>query len=288
MNFLGFDISPEKYEYLINIPRDKLLGWVEAGLTIFPNFVVAIITLLLFYPIAKGAKFLASKIYRKNNDNLAVHGLFTSLVFLVVFFIGLFSALEILNLEKTVASLLAGAGVIGLAIGFAFQEIASNFVSGVMISFRKPYRIGDLVEVQGRRGNVKNIDLRTTTILTGQGTEIIVPNKVMMTDTIINLTSTPERCVELIVGVAYQADLEKVADVAKKAAQTVSVRVKSKDVDVSFQSFGESAIQCKVSFWVKNENYDDGVHEGIISIKNAFDKNKISIPFPTRTIITEA
>lgn len=285
MNFLGFDISPEKYEYLINIPKEKLLGWVEAGLSILPNFAVAIITLMLFYPIAKGAKFLAGKIYRKNNDNLAVHGLFTSLVFLIVFLIGVFSALEILNLEKTVTSLLAGAGVIGLAIGFAFQEIASNFVSGVMISFRKPYRIGDRVEIQGKRGIVQAIDLRTTSIMTGQGLEIIVPNKIMMTDMLINYTSTPDRCVEIIVGVSYDADLEKAAEVAKKAVEGISSRVKEKAVDVNYQLFGDSAIHCKVSFWVPNNDFDHATHEAIINIKQAFDKNKITIPFPTRTII---
>jgi len=290
ISFFGFDLSPEKYEYLVNIPREKLLGWLEAGIAILPNFAVAIITLLMFYPLAKLAKWLAGKIYRERSDNQVVRALVQNIVFLVVLFIGIFSALEILKLEKTVASLLAGAGVVGLAMGFAFQEIASNFVSGILISFRKPYRIGDIVEVQGRRGMVKSIDLRTTSIMMANGIEVIIPNKQMITDVLMNYTSTRGRRAEVIVGVSYNSDLEKVRDVTLAAIQKIPQRIKEREVEFYYTSFNQSSIDFRVTFWTdypENNDFDLGIHNAVISIKKAFDENGISIPYPTRTIIKQ-
>ncbi len=288
ITFLGFEINPEKYEYLINIPREKLLSWLEAGISILPNFAMALITLLLFYPFARCAKWGAGKIFFRKTDNLAVKELFKNFVFLLVLMIGVFSALEILNLEKTVTSLLAGAGVVGLALGFAFQEIASNFVSGILITFRKPYKVGDVVEVQNRRGFVKRIDLRTTSIFTSNGLEIIIPNKTMFTDTIINYTSTPERRVELVVGISYNDDLKKVEEVVRKAIETVPEVIQSMPIDFFFLTFNQSSIDFKISFWVRypgNSDYEKATHHAVVAIKQAFQEHNITIPYPTRNII---
>jgi small conductance mechanosensitive channel len=287
ITFFGFEITPEKYQYFLNIPKEKLLGWIEAGITILPNFVVAIITLLLFYPFAKFAKWLAGKIVKRTSDNVAVRSLFQNIVFLIVLMIGVFSALEILNLDKTVTSLLAGAGVIGLAMGFAFQEIASNFVSGILIAFRKPYRVGDIVEIQGRTGAVRSIELRTTSIMTAQGLEVIVPNKTMVTETLINYTSTPERRVELVVGISYQDDLEKVEYITRKAVENIPERMKDHEIEFFYQSFADSSIIFRLRFWIHypgDLNFDRAIHNAIIRVKKAFDENGITIPYPIRTL----
>lgn len=286
MTFLGIDLSPEKYEYLVNIPREKLFSWLEAGIAILPNFAVALITLLMFYPIAKVAKWGAGKILWRKSDNIVVKELCKNLVFLIVLMIGVFSALEILNLEKTVASLLAGAGVIGLALGFAFQEIASNFVSGVIISFRKPYQIGDIIKIQSYEGSVKSIDLRYTSLVTFEGLEVIIPNKNMMTEILTNYTTTPERRVELNVGVAYDSDLEKVERVTKTAVENLQGKIKDIPTDFFYTSFADSAITFTLRFWVTypgQNNFNRSKHEAIIKIKKAFDENGINIPFPIQT-----
>lgn len=287
VKIFGIIISPEKYEQLLKIPQEKLLSWLESAIAILPNFIAAIITLLLFYPFALLAKWIAGKIIKKTSDNYAIHNLFKNIVFLIVLLIGVFSALEILKLEKTVTSLLAGAGVIGLAMGFAFQEIASNFVSGILIAFRKPYRVGDIVEIQGRRGAVRSIDLRTTSIMTGDGLEMIVPNKSMITESVINYTSTPERRAEIIVGISYQSDLAKVEQITKQAVENVSQRIKDQPIEFFYQAFGPSSIDFKISFWVEypgDRNYDRAIHQAIVSIKKAFDEHGITIPYPVRTL----
>ena len=168
----------------------KLNAWFEAMITMLPNLVLALIVIVGFYYLAKWSNRPMKKVVQRMSDNPAIRDLFTSGVFTAILLLGLFFALSILKLEKAVTSLLAGAGVIGLALGFAFQEIATNFVSGILISLQKPYKIGDIIEIGSYLGEVKRIDLRVTIIRTFDGREVLVPNKTMYTSSLTNYTKT--------------------------------------------------------------------------------------------------
>jgi small conductance mechanosensitive channel len=186
-----------------------------------------------------------------------------------------------------VTSLLAGAGVIGLAIGFAAQEVAANFFSGVIIAFREPYTIGDIIEISGHKGKVKSVNLRTTNIVTFDGLEVFIPNRLIFSEPFTNLTSTIDRRISLNVGVSYGDDLETVPDLIKKSLEDVSYRLKNKEVSVYFTDFGDSSINLVVHVWVKyseNTDYLQSKHESVMAIKKAFDQNGITIPFPIRTL----
>lgn len=184
-------------------------------------------------------------------------------------------------------SLLAGAGVLGLALGFAFQDIASNFVSGVFIAFRKPYKIGDIIEAGDFLGSVTSIDLRTTTIETFQGLEVLVPNKMLFTDPITNYTNIPQRRIDVAVGVSYGDDLEKVERLLKEKLNDLPNRIVKKDIDIFFTEFGDSSINLEARVWVEYPNHRNFLitrSEAIKKIKTVFDENDIIIPFPIRTL----
>jgi small conductance mechanosensitive channel len=200
---------------------------------------------------------------------------------------GIFIALEILNLDKTVSSLLAGAGVIGLAIGFAFQEIASNFIAGILIAIRKPFQVGDILEVKDNVGKVSDIDLRTTRLLTFDGLEVIIPNKDMFTSVITNYTATSDRRISLEVGISYAEDLRRVKKIALAAMEDVSLRVKDKEVEIFYTGFGDSAITFEVRIWITSSDPRSAMtatDDVVVLMKEAFDKNDILIPFPIRTL----
>lgn len=112
-----------------------------------------------------------------HTDREILRNLISNAVYLLIIIIALFGALSILHLDKTVTSILAGAGIVGLALGFAFQDIAANFISGVAMAVQRPIRTGELVEVAGQLGIVERIDLRTTEIKSLQGLQVIIPNK---------------------------------------------------------------------------------------------------------------
>lgn len=272
---------------MVTLLSEKLVTWYEVAVKSIPNVLMAIVILVLFIVLAKLTKRLAVKLLPKVTDNQAVINLLKTLIYFSVLLIGAFVSLEILNLEKTVTSILAGAGVIGLALGFAFQEIASNFVSGILIAFRKPYKIGDIVEVDNYFGRVTKIDLRTTSITTFQGLEVLIPNKFMFTKPFINFTTTPDRRIDLNIGVSYGDDLEKVENITAEALQGIEQRIPDRDIEIYLNEFGDSSINLTARMWVhypENQSYLKARHTAIKNIKKAYDENGITIPFPIRTL----
>ncbi len=207
---------------------EKIINWYEIVIKSIPNIIAALIVFFIFYFLAKIIKNLSTRILPRMTKNKAVIELMRTIIHFLIVSLGLFVSLEILNLEKTVTSILAGAGVIGLALGFAFQEIASNFVSGILIAFREPYKLGDIVKVDNYFGEIIKINLRTTSIMTFQGLEVLIPNKYMFTKPFINLTTTPHRRVDLTVGVSYSDPLEEIEDIVKKALESVEERVRDR------------------------------------------------------------
>ncbi|HBQ59085.1 MAG TPA: mechanosensitive ion channel protein MscS, partial [Balneolaceae bacterium] len=200
---------------------------------------------------------------------------------------GVFFALSILNLDGAVTSLLAGAGIIGLALGFAFQDIASNFISGVLLSIRHPFGIGDIIDTNGYFGTVQKLNLRNTVIRTPQGQIVYVPNKSVYENPFTNFTKTGMRRIDLECGVSYGDDLEKALKVAIEAIEGLDARDKSKDVELYYDSFGGSSVDFKLRFWIDFEvlpQYLGARSEAIIRLKKAFDENDIMIPYPIRTL----
>jgi len=270
-----------------NMLSGKVEGWLELAVKSFPNFVVAVVVLCFFYFASKLASRILEKVLSRVTSHQSVKNLALSFSRISIILIGLFVALEILHLEKAVTSLLAGAGVIGLALGFAFQDIASNFVSGIFIALKKPYQIGDIVETGSFLGEVTAINLRTTTVTTFQGLEVLVPNRMLFTDPITNYTNTPKRRIDIAIGVSYGDDLDKVEELLKKELNSLPNRILSEDIDVFFTDFGDSSINLEARVWVDYPNHRNFLitkSVAIKTIKSTFDKNDISIPFPIRTL----
>jgi small conductance mechanosensitive channel len=191
-----------------------------------------------------------------------------------------------LNLEKTIATALAGAGIVGLALAFAFQDIAANFISGVFISFNKPFHLREVIRVNDIEGVVISIQLRTTTLRTSQGLLVIIPNKNVIQNPIINYTRLGRRRADVKGGVSQGDDLRKVQRVALEALKNVP-GVIEKDTTLLFDNLGESTIDFTVRIWLNSGDrttYDQFLSEVIITLKEAFDANGISLPFPIRTL----
>lgn len=271
-----------------DIIYNKVNGWWETSVSMFPNFVVAMIVLIVFFVVAKYVKHLLKKFFQKFYGQSAVINLFSNIVYLSVLTAGLFVALDILDLDKTVTSMLAGLGIIGLALGFAFQEIAANFISGIILSINKPFTIGDIVEVDGNIGTIEFVSLRTTNIRTFQGQKVMIPNKTIFQNAIINYTENGKRRVDLEVGVSYGDDLEKVQKVTLEAISSLDDIIKDEGVQFYFTDYGDSSINFVVMFWteykIKHSEYLEAQHRAIIAINKAFKANDITIPFPIRTL----
>lgn len=266
---------------------EKVQGWGESIVKMLPNLGVAVLVVIGFGLLAKYASRLARRGLNRISNNREINALLSGVLRVAVLVAGVFVALGILDLDKTVTSLLAGVGIVGLALGFAFQDIASNFMAGVILALRRPYRTGDLVQTGDTKGTVLNMDLRTTRVRTLTGQYVIVPNKDIIGSAVTNYTRPGERRVDLAVGVSYGDDLAKVKQVATEAVRGVPGRDESRDVELFYSGFGDSSIDFDVRFWLKETAEPAWLaarSEAVMRIKRAFDESGITIPFPIRTL----
>ena len=266
---------------------DKLQRWADSLVALLPNIVVALGVLVISWLLARLVRQLVIQLSQRASARAAVTRLLGTVTFLLVLTIGLFVSLGVLNLDKTVTSLLAGAGILGLAIGFAAQNLAANLLSGTVISLRRPYKEGDLIEVGDFFGVVERIDMRLTRLETPEGQLVLVPNKDMLEKPLVNYSTLEPRRVDLEVGVSYDADLETVRDLALGAVESTEGRMPDSVVEFFYTEFGSSSINFVVRFWIPSERQTDFLKarsEVLLRIKRAFDANGITIPFPIRTI----
>ena len=271
------------YELII----DKLLFWFKEMIRLLPNIALAAIVLVLGLYVAKWIKNLAGKGFRRVVHNESLSNLFRSTVYIFLIGVTLFIALSILKLDKAVTSILAGAGIIGLALAFAFQDIAANFMSGIFLSIRRPIHIGDIVEIKDFMGKVVEINLRDTIIKTFQGQMVIIPNKEVFQNPIENFSLLGRRRVDLEVGVSYGDDLEKVKQVTMDAVAEIENLSPAEQTTLFYTEFGDSSINFKLRLWVNTPEqitYLTVQSEAIMRIKKAYDENDIMIPFPIRTL----
>lgn len=267
----------------------KLTSWANTFAEMLPNLLVAILVVVLFWVIARFACAAAERALERVNTHTAARQLISSFLRVGILIAGVVVALGVLNLDKALASILAGAGIAGLAIGFAFQDLAGNIISGIGLAVNQkwPFKIGDIIETNDVFGVVDEIHLRTSIIRTLDAKMVVIPNKQIYQSPVVNYSVSGTRRVDVSCGVSYGDDLEKVKKVVKAALSGLSTRDTSKGVEVFFEEFGGSSINFVGRFWVdyeRNPDFLDARSDAIIAIKRAFDENDIMIPFPIRTL----
>ena len=269
------------------ILQDKLEGWLRGFIESLPNLVVAILVLIIFWIVAKFAYRVANRLVLRAGGNINVADLLGNISRVIVFGLGLFIALNILNLSQAVTTVLTGAGIVGLALGFALQDPLANLFSGVMLSVKELYGKGDLVQTNEFFGKIERITLRSTIIRSLDGQEIVIPNKDVLQKPLRNYSVTGERRIEFNVGVSYAEDLDRVAGVIAEAVAKTVTLPEGREVEVFWTGFGESSIDAVVRFWQRQTGQKDFLNvrsKAIVAVKQAFDREDILIPFPIRTL----
>ncbi|CAM3416158.1 mechanosensitive ion channel family protein [Aequorivita lipolytica] len=266
---------------------DKLDGWLDAIILKLPNFAVAVLVMVVFYFIAKGLKKLSHKVLFKKISDESIKQVLSKLIYAIVLLVGFFIALGVMQLDKVLTSVLAGAGVMGLAIGFALQGTLSNTVSGFMLSFQPKVRIGDYIEAQGNTGYVEEINLRNVTIRQPDNDYVIIPNKIFAENPFTNYSWTERGRISVSCGVGYESDLQKVEDlVVKIISENFEQRI-NEGVEFFYTEFGDSSINFVTRFWITSQKPKpklEAQHTAIKLIKKNFNEAGINIPFPIRTL----
>lgn len=196
--------------------------------------------------------------------------------------IGILAALPIIGID--IGPVLALIGAAGLVIGLALQGTLSNFASGVLILVYRPYDMHDAISVAGVSGTVSNMNLLYTTIKTFDNQLITIPNNNVWNDTIINITGSHERRVDLMFGISYANDFSKAQDILRAILAQHPKVLDTPEPNIRLHELSESSVRLICRPWTKTEDYWDVYWDVMEAVKREFDKQGISIPFPQRDV----
>lgn len=217
----------------------------------------------------------------------------------VIYVVGIgLAVFQIPPLRSVAQSMLAGAGIMAVAIGFASQQALSNIVSGVLIIIFKPYSIGERITVRDSyRGMVEDITLRHTVIRDFENRRIVIPNSVISNEVVVNSDMTDEKVCRLVeIGISYDSDIELaksiMMDEVKKHPSRVEFRTEEMiergvdEIPVRVISLGDSSVNIRAWAWAGDFDSGFRMHCDLLeSIKKRFDNSGIEIPFPHRTLV---
>ncbi|NIS81858.1 MAG: mechanosensitive ion channel [Anaerolineales bacterium] len=262
---------------------DLSLDKISTGLLNFlPRLAMAFVVLLLARWISSFAKRLVRRSLEARESDPELIVLFEMLTNWGILAFGIVIAVEQLA-PGQFSSLIAGLGIAGITIGFALQDVAKNFVAGLLLLLQQPFEIGDAIEVVGYAGTVHEISLRSTDIITWDGRHAIIPNADVFINPIVNFSRAVRRRGEVTLGVSYESDLDHVTKVTLEAVEKVPGVLKDPAPSVLFRKFGDSAIELTTFFWadIGEVGLGDAQNECIRNIKQAYHREGIEMPFPT-------
>lgn len=260
-----------------NLILEKLERWGTTFVKMLPNLILAIIVVVIAYFIGNLIRKLSYRVTLRISDSDSVSSVVSIILKYLFLFFSFTIALNILNLEKAVASLLAGVGIVGLALGFAFQDLSSNFISGLYMAFRRPFDIGDKVETNTFIGTILEIKLRSTTLTTTSGLHVIIPNKDIFQKPIINYSRSDKRRVELDFAFANTIDLSFAESPIRNAVEN-SAKNSVSHIELYYTGIEDPKIKLTVSFQIDNKEpagFMKHRHEAIVAILKAFSAHNI-------------
>jgi small-conductance mechanosensitive channel len=256
----------------------------QAQVTFLSVLYFLLLLILVIYLSGKGKQLVTTFLARRGID-LGVREATGSIVRYLLLFVGLLVILQTLGIDLTALSILTGA--VGLGIGFGLQNVASNFISGIIILFERPVRIGDRIAVGDVEGDVVRIGARSTTVLTNDNIDIIIPNLKLITENVVNWTHRePTVRFRIPVSVSYNTDVRTVEQALLEAAASVDEVLDMPEPAVRFLSFGDNGLDFELRAWTTALVQRRGkfTSELNFAIYDKFKEYGIEVPYPQRDI----
>lgn len=265
----------------------RLESWLDTFIVNLPNFVLAIIVFALTYALGRVFRKYAKRGLDKLVKQESISNLLSNIIAIATIILGLILALGIMNLDTALKSILAGAGVAGLAVGLALQGSLANSFSGIFLAIKDIIQVGDWIETNGYAGKVEEISLRSTKVREGDNNIVVIPNRMVLDNPFKNYSYSEKTRVSLSCGVGYESDLRKVKQLTIDCLNEKFGSDANHPIEFYYEEFGGSSINFLTRFWVEakgKREIREAQSEAILLIKDAFDKNDINIPFPIRTL----
>ena len=281
----GFTLSTEDIQD-VNALKIIAMGWLksaEGGVRWLKNIISFILTVILFYILSCIVGRVVGKAVSKSKkfSDLLKH-FFENVARKTVIVIGAVIALSMLEID--IAPFLAGLGVAGFVLGFALQGTLSNFASGLMILIYRPFDVGQVISTAGVTGVVDSMTLVATTIKTFDNQVVIVPNGEIWGGVITNVTGSKTRRIDMTFGIGYSDDIGTAVQVLEKILSSHKLVLNNPAPTVKLNELADSSVNFICRPWVKTEDYWTVYWDVTRTVKERFDAENISIPFPQQDV----
>jgi potassium-dependent mechanosensitive channel len=281
VNLLG--IAPWLSAQMVKVTNFRIAGG-SSGITL-GGVLGFFLILLVGYAVSSAIRFLLrEELLSRFHLARGLPELVASTLHYILLLLVFFFAVNAGGVELNKFTVLTGA--LGVGVGFGLQNIVNNFISGLILQFERPIHVGDVLDVDGAMGTVTRIGIRSSTIRTFQGAELIIPNGNFISGKVTNWTLTsPKRRLELPVGVAYGSDAKLVTELLRQAATTNESVLTDPPPTVYFKEFGDSALNFELHFWVMQESNTSRVKSEVaLGVMELLKQADIEIPFPQRDL----
>lgn len=278
------DLS-QLFDRIITVVNFRLMKLGDTEITLLTLIQLLILLLLLVYLTGRLKKLLIERVLTRTKLDIGARQAIGSITRYAALLIGLLIILQSVGINLTTLNVLAGA--VGIGVGFGLQNIASNFISGLIILFERPIKIGDRIVVGDVEGDVTEIGARSTTVVTNNNIAIIVPNSNFISEPVINWKYTDAKVrFEIPVGVSYGSDVRLVEKLLLEVAKENPDVLESPAPDVCFREFGDSSLNFVLRVWNKNRVHGKMVLYSSLNfaIFDKFKQHGVEIPFPQRDL----
>ncbi|TWT54888.1 Small-conductance mechanosensitive channel [Rubripirellula amarantea] len=263
----------------------KQLG--REATAVLPLLVVAFVIGCLFYYLAIATAKFTRWLTANRIDSSLLRQVTGNVVAVIVFIVGMYIALRVSGLTRLAVTLLGGTGLVGLALGFAFRDIAENYLASILLSLNHPFRVGDLIEVEGAKGFVRKVTTRGTVLSTLEGNQIQMPNSTVYKGQIINYTATPLIRNEFSIGIGFDDSVTQAQEIVMTVLTEHSAVIGDPAPIVVVESLGSSTVNLRAYYWI-----DQGQHSPlkvkssvIRQAKQKLTEAKITMPDEARELV---
>ena len=254
-------------------------------LTLWTIIYFLFLAFILLYFTKKLKNWIVHKLLKKSKIDIGVRLAVGTIIRYLILTLGFIIVIQTVGIDLSTLTILFGA--LGVGIGFGLQNITNNFVSGIIILFERPIKVGDRIELEDIEGDVIKISLRSTTIVTNDSISVIVPNSKFISSTIINWSHNDRNVrFNIPVGVSYGSDPEKVKSLLLEVAEGENTVLKNPLPDVIFNEFADSSLNFSLRVWTQKHITTPQVLKSKLyfQIFKVFKENGIEIPFPQRDV----
>ena len=273
------------FNQVIEVLNNPLITAGGTTITAWRIIYFLLLLFLLFYISKKIKHWLVNKVLIKGGMDIGTRTAVGTMVRYIIILIGLMIILQSVGVNLSTVTVIAGA--LGVGIGFGLQNITNNFVSGIIILFERPIKVGDRIQVEDIIGDVVKISMRATTLVTNDNISIIIPNSDFISSRVINWSHNDRNVrFNIPVGVSYKEDPQRIKDVLLSVAIDNPLVLKKPEPDVIFEEFGDSSLNFMLRVWTTEmiQRPKILISDIYFEIFKRFREYNIEIPFPQRDL----